>query len=37
MLAIGPRPLEAADHDMGCQEKYTPFRMVAEDSALDCT
>lgn len=23
---------QAADHDMGCQEKYTPFGMVDEDS-----
>ena len=23
----------AADHDMGCQEKYTPFGLVDEDSA----
>ena len=22
----------AADHDMGCQEKYTPFGIVNEDS-----
>ncbi|EXI64178.1 MAG: hypothetical protein AW08_03778 [Candidatus Accumulibacter adjunctus] len=23
---------QAADHDMGCQEKHTPFGVVNEDS-----
>ena len=26
----------AADHDMGCQEKYTPFGMVNEDRGALC-
>ena len=27
---------KAADHDMGCREKYTPFGIVNEDIPVSC-